>query len=446
MAALNQAQKYRKRVGIGVKHSDLHRTIRTLKHLVQTNFRYKHVKAHQDKLKPWRELTLSEQLNVLCDSLANRAVKGYLERDSPAHRISSLLPLEKAAVFIDNKKTTTDVGSNARYLLRAEEARRFYTSAVVLVWGVNKGGLGWSGERFDQVDWTALDRALRSKPDMYQLWLSKQCIGICATRRNLARIQDILDDRCPNCSQGPERSWHLNHCPDNGRTMLFKESVAKLGTWMRQNDRTDPELAYWIEKYLLFRGTRSFTALVAKDGFASIDIRVAAVGQDLIGWTEFLHGKVSVEIAAIQNLHCMYTLHDKHRGYLHLHLRVEVLREIHELLETPPSEVPPECQYLLELDHSAMYKASYEEQTYWVLVLKAARRAGRRAANLQRARGRSQRMRLAANRERRIRYDFCELEDQMGYKLRRQKPARKQPHLTSVLASVGSNKRLRKPD
>ena len=204
MAALNQAGKNRKRVGIGVKHSDLHRTIRTLKHLVRSKFRYKHVKAHQDKLKSWRELTLSEQLNVVCDGLANRAIKGYLERDSPTPLTTSLLPLEKAAVFINNEKATTDVGPNARYLLGAEEARRFYTSPVVLVRGVNKGGLGWSGERFNQVAWTALDRALRSKPDMYQLWLSKQCIGICATRRNLARIQDILDDRCPNCSQGPE--------------------------------------------------------------------------------------------------------------------------------------------------------------------------------------------------------------------------------------------------
>ena len=79
MAALNQASKNRKHVGIGVKHSDLHRTIRTLKHSARTGFRYVHVKAHQDKLKAWRELTLSEQLNVLCDGLANRAIKGYLE-------------------------------------------------------------------------------------------------------------------------------------------------------------------------------------------------------------------------------------------------------------------------------------------------------------------------------------------------------------------------------
>jgi hypothetical protein len=113
------------------------------------------------------------------------------------------------------------------------------------------------------------------------------------------------------------------------------------------------------------------------------------------------------------------------------------------LLETLSSEVPPKCQYLLELDHSAMYKASYEEQAYWVLALKVARRAGRRAATSQRARGRSQHTRLAANRETRIHYDFRTLEDQMGYELCRQKPGRKRPHLTSISASVGSNKRLR---
>ena len=101
---------------------------------------------------------------------------------------------------------------------------------------------------------------------------------------------------------------------------------------------------------------------------------------------------------------------------------------------------------MLELDHSAMYNASYEEQAYWVLAMKAAQRAGRRAAASKRARDCSRRTILAANREKRIRYDFCALEDKMGYELRGQKPGRKLPHLTSVSASIGSNKRLWKPD
>jgi len=121
-----------------------------------------------------------------------------------------------------------------------------------------------------------------------------------------------------------------------------------------------------------------------------------------------------IQISHSQWIFRNYTLHDKQRGYLRLRLRKEVLREIHELLETPPSEVPPECQYLLELDHSAMYtNASYEEQAYWVLALKAARTTSRRAATSKCVRGRSQHTRLAANRETRIRYDFSALEDQM---------------------------------
>ena len=182
MAALNQASKTRKRVSVGVKHSNLHCAICTLKSLV-TTFRYIHAKAHQDKVRPWRELTLTEQLNVICNSLANRAIKGYLECQSPMPmpRATTLLPLEKGVVFIGTEKSTTDVGLNVHFLLGTEEARRFYTSPVTLIGGINKGGLGWSEERFNQVAWTELNGALHSKPDMYQLWLSKQCIGICAT-------------------------------------------------------------------------------------------------------------------------------------------------------------------------------------------------------------------------------------------------------------------------
>ena len=181
MAALNQTSKTRKRVSVGVKHSDLHHMIRTLKSLVKISFRYVHVKAHQDRVQPWRELTLREQLNVICDGLANRAIKGYLERQSPRPPVTTLLPLEKAAVFIGNEKSITDVGPNVCFLLGTKEARRFYTSPVTLIGGINKGGLGWSEECFNQVAWTELNGALHSKRDMYQLWLSKQCIGICAT-------------------------------------------------------------------------------------------------------------------------------------------------------------------------------------------------------------------------------------------------------------------------
>ena len=125
---------------------------------------------------------------------------------------------------------------------------------------------------------------------------------------------------------------------------------------------------------------------------------------------EFLHGKISINIETIEDLHCTispccitrsdwmkglashlmhashnqwtlqnFTLHDKQRGYLRLQQHKDLLRELDRLIDTPPNEVPKGSRYLLKLNYSDLYNASFERQSYWVLAMKAARRAGRRA-------------------------------------------------------------------
>jgi hypothetical protein len=137
----------------------------------------------------------------------------------------------------------------------------------------------------------------------------------------------------------------------------------------------------------------------------------AAASQDLIGWTEFLHGKVSKEIGRIQQVHCAlspcritgtdwmkslvthlihishsqwilwnFTLHNKQHGYLCLQQRRDLPQEVDSLLDTPPEEVPEGSRYLLELDYLTLYNATFEWQSYWVLAMKAARGARRQIA------------------------------------------------------------------
>jgi hypothetical protein len=78
ISALGQLSKSRKRVTTGIKHSDLHRRIRTIKCLVKLCMEYSHVRAHQDRILPWSMLTLEQQLNVICNELANGEVARYL--------------------------------------------------------------------------------------------------------------------------------------------------------------------------------------------------------------------------------------------------------------------------------------------------------------------------------------------------------------------------------
>jgi hypothetical protein len=161
---------------------------------------------------------------------------------------------------------------------------------------------------------------------------------------------------------------------------------------------------------------------VESGGPAPPHIRAAAASQDLIGWVEFLHGKVSVEFWTIQDTHCAlsscctmgedwmkvfvlhliqmshlqwtfckFTLHYKQRGYLSLLEWATVLKEVERLLGTSPEDIPAGSQYLLEFDYSALYNAYLERQLYWVLAMKAACWAGRRVAEASKCRGRTHR-------------------------------------------------------
>jgi hypothetical protein len=94
-----------------------------------------------------------------------------------------LLPFENIAIILDGKKVTSGVSPAICFALGREEARRFYTATRHRVQGSNMGGLGWSEEAFDEVDWKAPERALNCHPNGFQLWLSKQAIGICATQK-----------------------------------------------------------------------------------------------------------------------------------------------------------------------------------------------------------------------------------------------------------------------
>ena len=216
----------------------------------------------------------------------------------------TLLPFEKAVTVIGGTKITSSIAPAIRYHLGKIEARNFYTNTIKQVHGSNKGGLGWSVERFDSVDWRAIADAISNRPEMFQLLLSKQAIGVCTTQKNTARIQDILDDRFPNYGKRPEDNHYLNRCPDPGRVKLFSNGVRKLSNWMRKGNQTDTELAFSIREYLLHRGQVKMANLAIIRPMSTA-MKEVAESQDEIGWVEFLHGKVSTKLRLLQKAHCI---------------------------------------------------------------------------------------------------------------------------------------------
>ena len=358
-SALYKSKEFRRRIPTGAKHADILRCLRNIKVKFKTTLGYEWVASHQDDLKLWHQLTIEQQLNCIADSLAKQAVHQSLD-PSHSHTMLQTLPHERAAVYVNNIKQTTDVATDVRFALGMVDAERFYCRPV------DKGGLGWSKESFHAVDWRVLDAALANKGQMYKLWLAKQCSGFCGTQTMVAHWDRARDGKCPNC-QRKETARHLNLCPSRDRTRLLYEMTDDLQTWL-DTSYAHTELAYWLPRYIKLRGTRSLTSFPLE----SREMMNVATALDAIGWVNFMEGKLPKALFSMQAsalacspsrlsivdwskqlvsriLHIShaqwifrnFTLHDKAQGYLTQVKRQAILKEIDKLAQLDPNDIPP---------------------------------------------------------------------------------------------------------
>ena len=346
-----------------------------------------------------------------------------------------------------------------------------------VVKGVNRG----RPQKFDMVDWMALRDALSGKSSMFCIWLSKQTIGINATRHNMARINGHDDDRCPDCLLGPERNTHLVRCSDPGRTALFDEDVTKLYHWMTHDGKTDGEVAYWIYKYLLLRGELPMCGL----GDMSPRMLVIARSFDALGWDEIMHGRLPLTLRSHQQHFCalmnhrhsgddwikqftrrlldithgqwLYrniSLHNRSSGLLLKQKQADITQAVAHLADSDPADIPEESKFLLEIDPVSLSQSPVEQKQYWVAAMAAALTAGqrrhrqptrwtRRVPGTSARTSRAHRVNLYRI-QRRHRRLLKELRDELDLQPGSGRVKRKRPQATA--ATNGSNKRLRKPD
>jgi hypothetical protein len=134
------SKKGHRRIRPGVAQADLFQALRSIhQEILGANLHYEWVKGHQDSNFPWHLLTFKEQINTMCNTLANKAVGRAL--GEPTFPMGpSLLPFEHSAVLINNIKITSNIAPQIRFLLGRVDAKKFYTKAINQVKGSNKGG------------------------------------------------------------------------------------------------------------------------------------------------------------------------------------------------------------------------------------------------------------------------------------------------------------------
>jgi hypothetical protein len=102
-------------------------------------------------------------------------------------------------------------------------------------------------DKFKEVDWESVHRALHLVLRLFQVWASKHVLGIAGTMKFLAH-QDGREPTCPSCHACKETCAHIVHCPEGGHTEAFLLSVSERSKWMREN-KTHPDLVWVILEY-----------------------------------------------------------------------------------------------------------------------------------------------------------------------------------------------------
>jgi hypothetical protein len=171
--ALILSSHHRGQIRPNAKCANIQRSFHATKQTYQGGFKYTHVCGHMDHHLSWLQLSLTQQLNCVCNTLAKRAVtnairKGY--HDS----LTQILPREDVALIVWGDKIRGNISSSLSSHARKSVARKYHIHQQ------KKGK--WTTEQFEEVDWEHMDHALKSKPNNYKVWQSKQTSGLCGTQ------------------------------------------------------------------------------------------------------------------------------------------------------------------------------------------------------------------------------------------------------------------------
>ena len=140
--AVNRASDSSRRIKCGRPCADILRLLRSIRQELPLSTSFIHVKAHMDDTLSWEQLSLEQQLNCQCDTLAKAAVSRSLEHDHAHTSIGQLLPRESVGLYVQNRKITSDPANELRYLLGKMEAKRFLTMEQ-----------GWTEDMFEDTGW-----------------------------------------------------------------------------------------------------------------------------------------------------------------------------------------------------------------------------------------------------------------------------------------------------
>ncbi len=158
-------------------------------------------------------------------------------------------------------------------IVHAEQAKQYSLSKDCI-----------STEDFEQVNWEAIDKAMKESQRMRRVFVSKQSSGMCGVGKFMVGWRERESPDCPRCGKFFEDAPHVWVCSGLDADKVWDTSLTRLEEWM-SSVQTGPDAQTTILHYLKgwkYNNTQSID-LPTK-------IQDLALSQSKQGWSLFFEG------------------------------------------------------------------------------------------------------------------------------------------------------------
>jgi hypothetical protein len=233
--------------------------------------------VHHNESVSIANLSQKAQLNCICDHTAKQqiAIDGL---DSPA--TGCMFLLEPFGMFVRGEKMTSDTKEQLRFWAHHQLAQSYYSNQRII-----------SHMQFDKINWPSVQGTIHNLPRLFQTWAANHVNKIAGTMMFLSH-QDGMSKLCPSCQMCKKTCQHVAQCPEEGRTLAFKQSANNMERWIKSNN-IHPDIQNLLSPYL--HGCGSISCL---DCATALDlppiVQRLVLSQDIIRWDPFVMGMVSI--------------------------------------------------------------------------------------------------------------------------------------------------------
>jgi hypothetical protein len=367
--------------------SDLIHLFRSNLTAVKCEVSYSHIYGHLDDNTEFQNLSLPQQLNVIADTEAKRALRESVDRHIVA---GPHYPLEPVTVMVKGRKVTSSTKQALYTSWGADTARALFQRRRIV-----------STHHFYSIAWNYVRCAMSKYPPSYCTWVTKQASGFNATNYQQARIDGRADATCPCCGHNSETTGHITRCPNPGRRKLFHKTVDNLLDWM-ESTHSDLPLVECLEEYLLSHGEGSMQNIAGHYPH----LHQWAEEHDILGWDNFLEGRVGHTIFRLQRkslsdaqsrmhiktwatLFIQHVLTITHQQWAfrnaRVHIRLlegktaaehrDIMEEVLDRIATPEDDLLPQHRHLIDVDFARLGEGTTADRQYWIANLDSAVKA-----------------------------------------------------------------------